>query len=174
MNTLARIVICCALAAAPGQAMSQTQHPGTDQIQLTVNMVWCYQEQTRVQVPLSVGKAREIAQAIAKASGGDLSIIDLIGTKSDNVIVANIVAASVKHSVYAQAVQVATRAGNVNALRGLYLSCQGHNKRAIEYLQEATDAQVLLAAQHAVACYPPKTGNRYAHNTGNCVGSIDF
>jgi len=144
----------------------------TDQIQLTVNMIWCYQSQTRVEREVSLS---DVASVAANVSGDPTvvavsSIANMFDVRLGS---ANVV--SVPRSWYIDSIRAAAAARSAGVLRQIYAACQAHNQRAMEYLEEADDSQVIMAARHAVACYPATPGGgRYGHNDRTCVGDVDW
>lgn len=108
-----------------GPAMAQGMGQGAfDHVQLTVNLMWCYQQQDRVQADVSLGGLR----------------------------VGSVTAGTVPHSWYVEAIQAAANPGDAGALRVIYRACQAHNSRAIDYLNGENDWNLIRAAQYVIAC----------------------
>lgn len=166
---VSKLSLTLAAAFSMSVPASAQQAPPPDIALLFPETLHCYQNLTRVHAADSIGSPDAVIQAIERASGGDLSLLDALPEASNTNQAKRIRSHVIRHGDYASAMRVAAEAHNIRALRVLYAACNARNARNMQKLYNARDDQVMTAAHHVTECYYPRPPLK--SDSDQCIGT---
>ena len=139
-----RLRICSAVLLAV--FADQTARAETDWVQLTTNMIWCYQNPDHPVEKIANGWSTYVVLSVDK-NGVRTWREERLSTRLSR-----------SREEYVRDIQIAAVKRDPDMARDIYLMCQRHNENAEAYADTATKEQWVTSVAHAAACYDPNSG----------------